>query len=101
MQYRVVAEFRDLQDKLQNHPHGFRYAIGDIYPREGLKVSDERMAELAGSDNKIGHPLIAETENPENLESLTVVQLKELAGAREIELDARAKKADIIKALSQ
>lgn len=50
--YKVIKFFADLQDK--NHV----YNVGDIYPREGLEVSGERLAELAGSDNKQGQPLI-------------------------------------------
>lgn len=53
--YKVIKFFVDLQD---NNHHS--YNEGDIYPRNGLEVSDERIAELAGSDNKQGEPLIAE-----------------------------------------
>lgn len=35
---------------------------GDIFPREGVKVADERLAELSGSDNKRGIPLIEKVE---------------------------------------
>jgi len=45
--------FNDLQDK--EHP----YQVGDSFPREGIKVSDSRLAELAGVNNKRGMPLIA------------------------------------------
>jgi hypothetical protein len=41
-----------LQDN--NYP----YNAGDIFPRSGLTVSDERLAELAGCENKQGVPLI-------------------------------------------
>ena len=50
--YKVIKYFEDLQDN--NRP----YNAGDIFPREGLSVSEERLAELAGSDNKQGVPLI-------------------------------------------
>ena len=52
--YKVIKFFVDLQDN--NHS----YNEGDIYPRNGLEVSNERIAELAGSDNKQGEPLIVE-----------------------------------------
>lgn len=51
--YTVIKQFIDLQDK--NHP----YNVGDDFPREGLKVTKERIAELLSSNNKRREPLIA------------------------------------------
>ena len=58
--YKVIKFFTDLHDN--NHA----YNAGEIYPRNGIKVSEGRLAELAGSDNKQGEPLIekVETEAP-------------------------------------
>lgn len=50
--YKVIHFFTDLQDF--NHP----YNVGDIFPREGLKVSEARLRELSGSDNKQHKSLI-------------------------------------------
>ena len=50
--YKVIKYFTDLQDN--NHP----YHAGDIFPRSGLVVSEDRFTELAGSENKQGVPLI-------------------------------------------
>lgn len=50
--YKVIKLFADLEDK--NHV----YYPGDEFPREGLKVTDERIKELSGSENKRGEPLI-------------------------------------------
>lgn len=50
--YEVIRYFVDLQDN--NHP----YNAGDVFPRSGLVVSENRLAELAGSENKQGVPLI-------------------------------------------
>lgn len=50
--YKVVKDFTDLKDN--NHV----YLAGDIYPRKGVTVSEERVAELAGADNKRGTALI-------------------------------------------
>lgn len=52
MQYRVIKMFTDLQDKK------YAYQVGDTYPREGLSPTDERIAELSGSQNRQGKPLI-------------------------------------------
>lgn len=50
--YRVIRYFEDLQD-------GNRaYKVGEIYPREGLSPTDERISELSGSRNRQGKPLI-------------------------------------------
>ena len=56
MKYRVIKFFTDLQDN--NHA----YNVGDIYPREGLNPSEDRIAELSGSNNKQGVPLIKEVK---------------------------------------
>ena len=53
MIYRALVRFADLQD-------GKRiYEAGDTFPRPGFSVSEKRLTELAGSDNRAGHPLIA------------------------------------------
>lgn len=56
MMYTVVKFFTDLHDN--NHP----YSVGDTFPREGVEVTEERLAELAGSENKQGVPLIRPVE---------------------------------------
>lgn len=56
MSYKVIHYFTDLQDF--NHP----YKVGDDFPRLGLKVSNERLEELASSKNKQGKPLIEKVE---------------------------------------
>lgn len=58
--YRVIRYFEDLQD-------GNRaYKVGEIYPREGLSPSRERIEELASDLNKQHRPLIeAVTEKAE------------------------------------
>lgn len=57
MLYRVVKYFTDMQDC--DHP----YNPGDIFPRDGVSVSEKRIAELAGSDNRQGVPLIKAEES--------------------------------------
>lgn len=52
MAYKVLSAFADLQDD------SYVYNVGDEYPREGTIVSRERYAELSGSDNRQGRPLI-------------------------------------------
>lgn len=50
--YKVIKFFTDLQD------NEYPYNVGDIFPRSGVSVADARLAELAGSDNRQGTPLI-------------------------------------------
>lgn len=52
MNYKVINYFTDLQDF--NHP----YNVGDVFPRNGLKVSESRILELSTANNKQGKPLI-------------------------------------------
>ena len=57
MRYEVIHYFTDLQDN--NYP----YQAGDIFPRGGMKVSEERLKELSGSNNKQHKPLIKAIED--------------------------------------
>ena len=75
MSYIVLMRFADLQD-------GNRvYEAGDTYPRPGFDVSPERLAELAGSDNRMGEPLIVDVDTP--CEACTVGDSEKPIGASE------------------
>lgn len=50
--YEVIHYFTDLQD------NKYPYNVGDVFPRDGLTVSKERLKELSGSNNKQNKPLI-------------------------------------------
>lgn len=50
--YKVIKMFTDLQDD------NYKYEVGDEYPRKDLEVTDDRIAELSGKNNKQGVPLI-------------------------------------------
>ena len=53
MKYIVIHSFKDLQDD------NYIYQVGDFYPRKDIKdISDERIQELSGINNKIGESLI-------------------------------------------
>lgn len=56
--YKVIKMFTDL------HDNDYEYDVGDVFPRKGVSVSEGRIAELAGSDNKQGTPLIEKVEQP-------------------------------------
>lgn len=44
--YKVIRFFTDLQDN--RHP----YNVGDVYPREGVTVSQKRLDELSSNKNR-------------------------------------------------
>ena len=44
--YKVIRFFTDLQD------NDYPYNEGDIFPRDGLSVSKERLVELSSTNNK-------------------------------------------------
>lgn len=51
--YIVIYErFKDLED------NNYIYKKGDIYPREGLEPTEERIKKLSTKKNKIGEILI-------------------------------------------
>lgn len=54
--YKVIKYFTDL------HDNGYPYSVGDTYPRKGIEVTEGRILELSGSDNKQGCPLIEKVE---------------------------------------
>lgn len=64
--YKVIYRFDDLQDGCHH------YDVGDTFPREGLKVSEKRIAELSGDGNKQGCPLIEKVEEPASTEKKPV-----------------------------
>lgn len=53
----VLKRFKDLQD------NEHIYNEGDIFPREGVKASVERLAELSSDKNKRGIKLIKFVED--------------------------------------
>ena len=83
--YKVLTYFEDLQDN--RHP----YNEGDIFPREGLNVSEERLAELSSEKNKRKEILIAfEEDAPKpltktDINKMKVEDLKALANENGIE----------------
>lgn len=50
--YKVIRYFEDIQDEM--HP----YNIGDIFPRDGMSVSADRLDELSTERNLQKTPLI-------------------------------------------
>lgn len=57
--YKVVNSFSDLEDG------GFVYMTGDSFPRHGKEVTEERLTELATTQNKRGVILIEKSVSEE------------------------------------
>lgn len=58
--YKVIKYFIDLEDN--NH----EYNVGVKFPRGNKKATPERLAELSGSRNRQGKPLIEKVEEADN-----------------------------------
>lgn len=58
MMYRVIRYFTDLQD------NDYAYNVGDVFPRQGMNVTEDRFAELASSENRQKMPLIEKADDP-------------------------------------
>ena len=79
--YKVIKQFIDL------HDNDHSYNEGDIFPREGVDVSKERIEELAGSNNKQHTPLIELVEEtPDNATNTDVGEKTPEAGKKEPEI---------------
>ena len=88
MAYKVTQAIRDLQDNQRY------YRAGDTFPRNGLKVDDERVAELVR-----GGYIVAEVEEEVDLSKLKKDELVALAVEKGIEVDTKDTKAEIIEKL--
>lgn len=54
--YKVVKAFSDLND------NNYSYSVGATYPRNGVVVSEKRLAELSSKRNRRKMPLIEKVE---------------------------------------
>ena len=88
MAYKVTQAIRDLQDNQRY------YRAGDKFPRNGLKVDDERLAELVK-----GGYIVADVEEGTDLSKLKKDELVALAVEKGIEVDTKDTKAEIIEKL--
>ena len=78
--YKVIKHFIDL------HDNDHSYNEGDIFPREGVDVSKERIEELAGSNSKQHTPLIELVEkDQDNVTDTDVDEKPPEAGKKEPE----------------
>ena len=88
MAYKTTKAIRDLQDN-QHY-----YRAGDVFPREGLKVDDERVAELVE-----GGYIVSDVEEDTDLSKLKKDELVALAVEKGVEVDTKDTKAEIIEKL--
>lgn len=88
MAFKVTTPIRDSKDNKHY------YDAGDIFPREGLDVDDERVAELIA-----GGYIVADVEEDADLSKLKKDELVALAVEKGIEVDTKDTKAEIIEKL--
>lgn len=82
MAYKAIVSFTDLQD------NNYRYVAGDIFPRDGVEVSAERLESLLTTSNRRNEPMIVEVED--NVETVIV---NEEANEKPAQKKAVAKKS--------
>lgn len=82
MAYTVIRHFTDLQD------HGYKYAEGDTYPREGYTPSAERIEMLSTANNRQKTVLIkaVESESAEIVETSAVEETEPTTITEEIKV---------------
>lgn len=71
--YRVIESFHDLEDYKDTKSGRVyqEYAEGDIYPRDGVNPTPERVELLASYENALGTPLIKSEDEAEPTEEGT------------------------------
>jgi len=84
--YKVIKFFTDLQDN--NYP----YEVGSTYPRKGLSVTKERIAELSGSNNRQKTALIKEVSEPKQEPKENVRESKEKVQESKEKIQGQKKK---------
>lgn len=85
MAFKVTTPIRDSKDNKHY------YAAGDIFPREGLDVDAERIAELVEGGYIV----------EDDLSKLKKDELVALAAEKGIDIDTKDTKADIIEKLGE
>lgn len=99
--YRVTVYFEDLQD--DRHA----YSPGDVFPRDGLEVSDERLQELSTDANRRGVALIERTDTgleddgTDTLGTMSKAELLALAEDEGVEVKSSMNKAEISAAIEE
>ena len=84
MIYKVVRHFSDLLDG------SYKYAEGDVYPREGYTPSEKRIAELSSENNKqktvLIQAIVDEAESAEIVEESAVEETEPTTITEEIKV---------------
>lgn len=95
--YKVIRYFTDLQDN--NNVYNPADPERNTYPRKGLEPTAERIAELSGSANKQGRPLIElveEDKGGKSIDKMTKAELQAYAAEKGIDLTGANTNAEII-----
>lgn len=90
--FKVIVQFKDLQDK--NH----LYKVGDTYPRKGSTPSMDRIGELASKANRRRTALIRKVEEPKAKASVEEPKAEEKTPAEKPKKATTSKKSTSTKA---
>lgn len=93
MTYKVIKYFTDLQD------NDHEYNVGDLFPRDGKEVSEERLTELSTKNNRQSKALIERVQEQVDYSGMKVSELKDLAKERGINGYSDMKKVELIEVL--
>lgn len=77
--YRVIESFHDLEDYKDTKSGRVyqEYVEGDVYPRDGVDPTPERVELLASYENALGTPLIKLEDEAESTEEGTETESTE------------------------
>lgn len=88
--YKAISYFKDMKDNMHS------YNPGDTFPRDGLSVSDERIAELSTANNRRGKPVI-ELVKPKRTKKVETAEIENNPEEtiEEVKPKKRGKKKDV------
>lgn len=97
MEYKVIETFVDLQDG------NYRYNVGDKFPHDGIEVSEKRINDLSGKNNRRKMALIEKIDVTDNAadEAVEVAETvadeiaEAVADADEVEIMNEPELADV------
>lgn len=72
-EYKVIETFVDLQDG------NYRYNVGDKFPHDGIEVSEKRINDLSGKNNRRKRALIEKIDVADNAADEAVEVANEVA----------------------
>lgn len=79
--YKAITSFIDLQD------NSYKYHAGDTFPRDGIKVSEERIEELLTDKNRRHKPMIEEIKEEVSVKEETKKSTPKKSGRKKADAE--------------